>query len=813
MNSLTGAIGEQNLARLLMEASVNSFVILVLTMTLILSCRRGSAATRHSMWFVAVCSLLFLPLFSLLVPAWQKPLWSVSTNVRADNELMLAFELGPNRSAESIRDDIPNAATGTTSTHLSKPRTQRIATHMHTGWTMIGSVIWATGVATVLAHLGLGRLRLWSIQRHARPLEMTDSLRAILYEDLRISRCVTFLESQDNLMPMTWGWWRPVVLLPKEARQWPQERLQIVLRHELAHVKRWDCLSQFITQVGCAFYWFNPLMWLAARRMCVERERACDDLVLAGGCKASDYASHLLEIARSYRRAPQVAAIGMARSSQLGNRITAIVDSSVARRAPRTFVLSLLWAAMLSLAATIAAQKAQTSNSEVKTLRQKQIARLETFSSAKEKQSAALAAKAESATSPEFQKLFAAAIKGDGQTVTNMYEDFVRRNRLFAKEEGPNIRTSYWRPVLEISMAYSDVMAGEPKYNQLAIDDIVGSIPRGSIYFCGNDSAQALPTAFCKSDADADPFFILSQNALADGEYLDYLRSMYDRRIYILTKEEADKCFQEYLADAQRRLEHDSKFPNEPKQIKPGEDVRKTDNKIQVSGHVAVMAVNGLMCKLIFEKNPDREFYVAESFPLDWMYPHLEPHGFIMKINRQPLKALPEETTQRDHEYWQSRVDAMIGKWLIDETSVQTIAEFVEKVYLRKDLSRFTGDPRFVQNGHPQRMFSKWRSSIGGLYKWRVANSKLAEDQRRMIKEADFAFRQAVAICPASPETIYRYVDLLTSISRLDDAIRLAEMFIKVSPDENQPRMLLDELRHRKSSLPKQRDKAKPNDG
>ena len=68
------------------------------------------------------------------------------------------------------------------------------------------------------------------------------------------------------------------------------------------------------------------------------------------------------------------------------------------------------------------------------------------------------------------------------------------------------------------------------------------------------------------------------------------------------------------------------------------------DGKVQVSGQVAVMGINGLMTKVIFDRNPDREFYVEESFPLDWMYPYLEPHGLIMKLNRQPLAQLPAET-------------------------------------------------------------------------------------------------------------------------------------------------------------------------
>jgi tetratricopeptide (TPR) repeat protein len=185
----------------------------------------------------------------------------------------------------------------------------------------------------------------------------------------------------------------------------------------------------------------------------------------------------------------------------------------------------------------------------------------------------------------------------------------------------------------------------------------------------------------------------------------------------------------------------------------------------------------------MFDHNPKNEFYVEESFPLDWMYPHLTPYGIIMKINRRPVPELTEDIVKRDHEFWANYSERLIGNWITYDTSVKDIAAWVEKVYLRRNFRGFTGDRKFIRDDQAQKSFSKLRSSIGGVYNWRIANSKPGSpEQQRMIKEADFSFRQSFAFCPYSPEAVFRYVNLLVSQQRLDDALTIAATCLKLDP-------------------------------
>jgi len=417
------------------------------------------------------------------------------------------------------------------------------------------------------------------------------------------------------------------------------------------------------------------------------------------------------------------------------------------------------------------------------------VVQLKSFVAEKEAQANA----ATNQTPPEFQAFFAAAAKGDWLAVSNTFVEFRKHAGQYehSGKTDERLHGTAWQAVLETWGALDAFGEGEEKYSMAFGTNIIASIPAGSIYFGGTDPGRFLVTAMCKSQVNADPFFVLTQNALADSTYLDYLRGMYGAKIYTPTDEDSKKCFQDYKEDAQRRMQSH--------QLVPGENVKMVDGKIQVSGQVAVMQINGLMVKLILDKNPGREFYIEESFPFDWLYPHLDPHGLIFKINHQPLPGLSGEIVGQDHDYWRSLVRPMIGDWLNDDTPVEQVAAFARKTFGKQDFSGFTGDPRFIQNAYSHRMFSKLRCSIAGIYAWRLKQATNASEKERMAHEADFAFRQAWALCPYSPEAVFRYVNFLLAQDRSAAALIVgetaAQMPANQGKDGGQIRNLVEQLK------------------
>ncbi len=261
-----------------------------------------------------------------------------------------------------------------------------------------------------------------------------------------------------------------------------------------------------------------------------------------------------------------------------------------------------------------------------------------------------------------------------------------------------------------------------------------------------------------------------------------------DREIITPTVEDLRRCFEEYSIDAQRRAQL--------RQLKPGEVLTTLpDGKVSVSGQAAVMSINGLLTKVIFDANPDHSFYVEESFALDWMYPHLVPYGIILKIEREPVAQLSDEQIRRDHEYWSQYSQRFIGNWIDYDTPVKQVCDFALRTYRLRDYSGFKGDARFVRDDNAQKAFSKLRNAIGkSVYTWRAQETRDTNYQAKLLKEAEFALKQAFAFCPYSPETVYNFASLLVSLQRYPDAYEVVSTCSKIDPDNVGIRDLLGQL-------------------
>jgi hypothetical protein len=400
----------------------------------------------------------------------------------------------------------------------------------------------------------------------------------------------------------------------------------------------------------------------------------------------------------------------------------------------------------------------------------------------------------------EIGQMFDAVEQGNWYSVSNLFE-------VIEKKYGPHVADSrlpyeLWYVLQEVGGSYEQMGHWNRKYLRSFAEEIFKVVPKESIYFGGTDPGRFVITAFSEAHEEGKPFFTLTQNQLAGQEYLNYVRRIYGATLKLPSADDLAKAFEQYLADAQKRLDHDRRFPNEPRQLKPGEDVRIVDKRVRVSGQVAVMQINGTLVRKIFEGNMDRDFYVEESFPLDWMYPHLTPEGPIFKLNRKPIESLPSEVVAKDRAYWDRWIRKTVGLSVTDETSVDEVCNFADKIYGQRNLDNFKGDRAFISDVNVQQTFSKLRSASGGMYAWRAKEAPNAPERRRMAKEADLAFKEAYCLSPINPETVFRYISLLVEERRTDEARRFVQAAKKLKPKDEQTA----ELEKRIEDLEKKRD-------
>lgn len=350
---------------LLADAVLKGTALLVSVFLLAAALRRQAAAARHLLWSLALLGVITLPVLSTMVP-WRVEILPARDGAAQPQSALLGPALDrertppPSRTAESGElagsgepvaapaVTIPAAPTTTRSIRLPAWRTI----------VPVLGAIWLIGMGFVLFRLAFGVATVWWVARQGSRLvddPWRDALeRAALR--LGIDQPVRLVINPKTPMPFTTGLFRPLIVLPGGARDWTEERRFAVLLHELAHLRRADFLTHLVAQVACALYWFHPLVWIAARKMRAESERACDDLVLRAGTRPSEYAGHLLDIVRSAGRswAPAIA-LPMAQRSEFEGRLLAILEPDAKRHGLTPFTGLAIFVAVAVTAIPLAA--------------------------------------------------------------------------------------------------------------------------------------------------------------------------------------------------------------------------------------------------------------------------------------------------------------------------------------------------------------------------------------------------------------------------------------------------------------------------
>lgn len=348
--SLTALLGA--LMPLVFDSALKGAALLGIAAFCALLLHRASAATRHLVWLAAIVALLVVPVLSVALPQWRvlpgwavvRPLTAASGEVRdrvlpSDTvggagavvvpPLTAVLPANPSPSAELPVEPVSPAPA--------------VASDPVRTWHDWLAPVWGVGFTFLALRLLAAHLLLRCAMRGCRVVRATpgnaetDGLAAQLDAacvQLGIRQRVTLLLDERRTIPVVWGVFRPRLMLPAEALEWSDEQVRSVLLHELAHIQRRDTLVQWLTHIACALHWWNPLVWLAAWRLHAERERACDDLVLASGVRPSTYAEHLLHVATKLSTARWTSACGlaMARNSSLEGRLLAVLSQKLNRR-------------------------------------------------------------------------------------------------------------------------------------------------------------------------------------------------------------------------------------------------------------------------------------------------------------------------------------------------------------------------------------------------------------------------------------------------------------------------------------------------
>ena len=335
-------------------------IVLVAALGIARALRRAAAGARHLVWLATLAALLLVPALAMWAPLpitvlpplpeqpAPQPTTATPTVQYAPAPAPPTAVAAERRAPRAERRSAPSPERR----RQPRPESREPRTVV---WAL---ALWAAVALAIGASLANAWLAVRRILRRAQPLGTRDWLDPLweVSDRLGLDEPPRLLRSAEAKMPFACGIAHPTVVLPAESDAWTLDRRRAVLLHELAHVRRRDLAGHTLARLVCAAYWFHPLVWTAAKRLRAESERACDDLALACGARAADYAEHLLDIVASVRRDPTpLVALAMARRTEFEGRMLDILDPERRRTTPSRAEAASLVGALALIAVVVGA--------------------------------------------------------------------------------------------------------------------------------------------------------------------------------------------------------------------------------------------------------------------------------------------------------------------------------------------------------------------------------------------------------------------------------------------------------------------------
>ena len=341
----------------------------------------------------------------------------------------------------------------------------------------------------------------------------------------------------------------------------------------------------------------------------------------------------------------------------------------------------------------------------------------------------------------ELEQFFDAADRGNWEEVDRMYKQ-LQQQKQFGKGADRDALQKLFPTAQEVWGAHSSAQEWSA---QALLDygkDTLGSLGPNMVYLGGTDPGRFIPTFL--NATSGDNHIVLTQNAFADGTYLDYVNFLYGDRLKMVDAEDSQGSFKQYLSDVTGRYAHDRDFPNEPKQMRPGENYNMQDGRVNVSGLPAVMSINELLLKTLQQKNPDLTFAMEESVSLPSTYNGAVPLGPLLQLGNGDSTARVTPAIASDAlNYWRERV------------------------------TQLTTNPDFDPTKDSERSYAHMIVAQGNLF-----------SSQNLSTEAEQAYRLAQSLATHDIEPIAKLCDVLRRTGRAAEADSILTQFEQTNPDK-----------------------------